>query len=145
MAKAEQVLSLEPQHELKFKGTRPLSSTAAPLRPRGSAARGPRSGGSHFPLAGAGRRRENVLQRRGLPASPGGAGRRGGSRRAAPRAPRRPGPLPPPPAPTPCRGLHRGAEGAPRGKCAEGGGGRSAAGPGSRRRGPALPPGRPSP
>lgn len=45
MAKAEQVLSLEPQHELKFKGTGPAALPPAAAFPTAR----PRSGGSHFP------------------------------------------------------------------------------------------------
>lgn len=100
MAKAEQVLSLEPQHELKFKGTRPPPCAAPPLRPRGSAARRPRSGGSHFPGAGAGRRRENVLQRRGLSRIPG----RGRAKRRLPA--RSPAVSPPPRASAPAARTH---------------------------------------
>lgn len=49
MAKAEQVLSLEPQHELKFKGTRrPPPSLTAARRAGGAAALGARSPAAIF-------------------------------------------------------------------------------------------------
>lgn len=102
MAKAEQVLSLEPQHELKFKGTRrpPPSLAAAPRA--GRAAR-PRSGpapGSHFP--GAGHRRQLKC-----PSAPRPPPRRGPPPAAEPPPARGGPPAPPSALPQPRRGWGR--------------------------------------